>query len=243
MKTLIYDCEIAESPEVWGWKNYEKLGLTVIGAWWNYPFPRFEAFRCDRAGDFERFQELVYRADRIIGFNSLSFDDPLCRAHGISIKTTFDVLAETRALSGQPRHYVRGVTRRGYSLDRLARANFGKGKTGHGAEAPKLWQQGRRGEVIAYCLNDVRLTRDLYYLLQNDRLIDPTTLAGLGSYDFVARKIPAPFDAIAWACGLRQRNNGAWYGHRHQREHFDLLTRNRQYKKPKNPVPDFDIPF
>ena len=53
-------------------------------------------------------------------------------------------------------------THNGFTLNSFAEANYGMGKTGNGGLAPVLWQQGKRGEVIDYCLNDVYLTKLLF---------------------------------------------------------------------------------
>jgi DEAD/DEAH box helicase domain-containing protein len=48
------------------------------------------------------------------------------------------------------------------SLQVLAWHNFREGKTLEGWQAPQLWAQGRREEVIAYCAKDVDLTRRVW---------------------------------------------------------------------------------
>ena len=85
---------------------------------------------------------------------------------GISVIGAYDYV------TGQPPFYIPRKTRAGYSLDALALANLGQAKTGHGALAPELWQQGRYHEVIRYCLNDVWLTKQLFD--KRKSLIDPT---------------------------------------------------------------------
>ena len=107
----------------------------------------------------------------------MSFDDNLCRANGIQIQTTYDLLSEVRIASGQPPHYVKGKTRAGYSLERLAQENLGYGKSGQGALAPLLWQRGNYGAVADYCLGDIHITRVLFN--RRLRLIDPNSGAVL----------------------------------------------------------------
>jgi hypothetical protein len=85
---------------------------------------------------------------------------------------TYDLLCEVRAASGQPRQYTPRVTRGGYSLDALAKANLEISKSGRGDLAPKLWQRGEYGAVIDYCLRDVMLTKRLFE--KRTHLVDPT---------------------------------------------------------------------
>ena len=49
----------------------------------------------------------------------------------------------------------------GFGLDATAKANQIGGKTGTGELAPINWQRGKIGNVIDYCLEDVRLTKRL----------------------------------------------------------------------------------
>lgn len=93
-KFLIYDCEIekcilpkCEEPKpslkyCEGWEDYEGMGISVIGAYTSWD-NRFRVFCKD---NLHWFQEVVKIADEIIGFNSIKFDDNLCKAHGINIK-------------------------------------------------------------------------------------------------------------------------------------------------------------
>jgi len=156
-KILTYDCEIVGDPNKLGWTNYGELGISVIGIhadWLDYPLVigihadwldcPLVSLDCRFANYLDTFQVLVSEADWIVGFNSIGFDDPLCRAHGVDIVTDIDVLHEIRALSGQPRYYTAGVTRGGYNLNAVAIANGLSGKTGSGALAPLLWAQGKQ---------------------------------------------------------------------------------------------------
>lgn len=173
-KTLIYDCEVANSPLIKGWSNWEGLGISVIGCIWANEETAF-AFDNRDPNYLVKFQKTVQQAEKIVGFNSRNFDDQLCNWWGVNINTTIDLLEEFRIMSGQPPKYTRGVTKAGYSLDAIVQENGLGAKTGHGADAPKLWQQGKYKEVIDYCLNDVLLTKRLYLMWREGILKDPTT--------------------------------------------------------------------
>lgn len=65
----------------------------------------------------------------------------------------------------------------GYGLDAVCETNFGMRKTGNGALAPILWQQGKRGQVIDYCLQDVKMERTLLDLIRDrGEVVSPVTL-------------------------------------------------------------------
>ena len=48
------------------------------------------------------------------------------------------------------------------SLDNLAKSNLGAAKSGNGLEAIRWWQEGNVEAIKRYCLDDVRITRDIY---------------------------------------------------------------------------------
>lgn len=144
------------------------MGISVIGTYIDW----LDIYQSFQKGNFTDFQNFVNQADEIIGFNSINFDDNLMKANGILIATTYDLLCEVRVAAGMPPHYIKGLTRSGYSLGALAETNLSTGKSGSGELAPMLWQEGKYQEVIDYCLNDVKLLVELYK--RRSCLKDPT---------------------------------------------------------------------
>jgi hypothetical protein len=197
MKILIYDCEIINcipskyeknQPDLSyckGWSDFNCMGISVIGTWRNFntfnPFGKYEAFvNYDNSARFGstdvgyKFQDLLLECDLLIGFNSLSFDDKLCRANNFILRTEFDLLVEVRKASGQgDGTYQYGITRQGYALKDLARENLPYNKSASGELAPVMWQRGQKQEVIDYCLRDIKITKELYFKFTNNQLIDP----------------------------------------------------------------------
>lgn len=160
---LVYDCEIIKAipsrnePEQVGisycngWRDFANMGISVIGAY-DYATDRNRVFCVD---NFDEFAALA-RERTPVAFNGHAFDDQLVRANGIEIEGTYDMLVEVWAGVGLgPQFNFR--THAGYGLDAICEANFGMRKTGNGALAPILWQQGKRGTVIDYCMNDVAM--------------------------------------------------------------------------------------
>lgn len=180
MNILIYDCEIIKcipgrdgfkNPDFIycdGWHDHSNMGISLIGAWLSWD----NSIRIYPQSAFSAFQKAVRQADLIVGFNSISFDDKLCRANGIEITTDYDLLSEVWAAAGMPRAYTRGITRAGYRLEDLAQANLGRGKSGSGELAPELWQRGKEWEVVRYLTDDILLTKAIF--AKRAHLIDPT---------------------------------------------------------------------
>ena len=179
--TLIYDCEIINAipprPGVErlhgvnycaGWGDVANMGIACICAY-DYETDLYRVFG---EGNLDNFQTLVWNRENVVGFNSLAFDDELCNAEGLEVKTTYDLLVEVWRATGQPLKYTRGVTQPGTSLDELAYRNLGLRKSNSGDLAPVLWQRGHHAAVIDYCLRDVALTRGL---LELGEMRDPIT--------------------------------------------------------------------
>jgi len=165
---LIYDCEIIKGilkkddypiPGVQycdGWRDFANMGISVICAY-DYGESRYRVFCRD---NFEDFQSLA--EDRnVVSFNGLAFDDKLCEANGLRVKTQYDILVATWVAAGLPPEFSY-PTHIGYGLDAICQANHIGRKTGNGALAPIQWQQGKIGAVIDYCLHDVRITKLLF---------------------------------------------------------------------------------
>lgn len=181
---LLYDAEIQNcipsksEPRIegliycGGWKDFIGMGVSVCGVYTSVD-DRYYAFMPD---NLHEMQPLVDKAEtegwEIVGFNSESFDDNLMDAHGIRIRTTYDLLCEVRLASGQPRQFVPRRSRPGYKLNAVAEATLKEGKVGSGELAPVLYQRGQIGQLITYNLSDLNLTKRLFEKRQC--LVDPT---------------------------------------------------------------------
>lgn len=97
---------------------------------------------------------ILERADSIIGYNSDHFDIPILGkyyAGNLSTIKSVDLLKEIKQALG-----------RRLRLDSVAEGTLGEKKSGNGLEAVKWWKEGKVDKVRAYCLDDVRITMELY---------------------------------------------------------------------------------
>jgi DEAD/DEAH box helicase domain-containing protein len=111
-----------------------------------------------------RFVEYLQTFDLVIGFNIKRFDYQVLKGY-----TDFDFtkLANLDILEEVKKHLGFRL-----SLDHLASATLGTSKSADGLQALRWWQQGKILEIIAYCRQDVKITRDLYrYGSQNKYLL------------------------------------------------------------------------
>lgn len=184
MQIIVYDIEIKkailgrnEEPiegieYCQGWSDHTGMGISSITAY-DYAKNRMRVFMDDNMGEFAL---MVQEADLIVGFNSIAFDNKVCRANGIAIPEgrDYDILVELWAAAGLPRHFA-GKQSGGFGLDATCDANFGLKKTGNGALAPVLYQRGQYGALLDYNINDVYLTARLLdkIIAQKGVLNDP----------------------------------------------------------------------
>jgi len=182
MKTVIYDCEIIKGipkkdeqplPDIEyceGWRDFDNMGISVICA-----HESDVGYRVFLKDNFHEFVELLNRADVVVGFNSLAFDNRLIEANGMPVvdDKTYDILVETWKAEGLTA-FFQYPSHVGYSLDAIAAANLGMKKSGNGALAPVDWQRGNYGAVIDYCLRDVILTKRIFdQIIKTGSIVSP----------------------------------------------------------------------
>lgn len=164
-----------------GWGDYKGMGISVA-CFYDYNEDRMitmEEGDFDNAVDIHFIQDKINKADIISGFNIKKFDNNLLHVHGVYVPPDkcYDILENLWLSVGlDPLNFDRR-THGGYSLEKVLSANFNNiQKTMNGINAPFMWQDGKRLEVIAYCINDVEVERALLEKIFNDGgLIDPKT--------------------------------------------------------------------
>ena len=150
--TLVIDLETKKSfAEVGGEQNIKELGISVAGVY-SYAGDAFFAFE---EHELSKFEEMLEGTAHIIGFNINHFDIPVLTPY--LHKTYLEKIFVTDLFE----HAVNFLGHR-VGLAGLSKATLGKSKSGHGLEALQWFREGRIEEVKSYCLDDVRLTRDLY---------------------------------------------------------------------------------
>lgn len=163
--TLFFDLETQHSFEEVGGRHYpERLHVSVAvtyssltGTFQSYTEPQVFFLIDD-----------LFQADIIIGFNIIGFDYRVLKpytAKDLNQLNTVDMLVHIANKLG---HRV--------SLSSLAQATLSADKSADGLQAVTWYREGKIQELIAYCKDDVDLTRRLYefgrengYVLYLDR--------------------------------------------------------------------------
>ncbi len=147
---VVLDVETQDSFQAVGAWDASKLHVSVAGLY-SSTDDKYHTFLED---ELNQAWAILEQADTIVGFNLFGFDYPVLQkyfAGVISKLPTLDIMAEFKKAHG---HRIK--------LDSLARENLGTGKSGDGLQAIRLWEQGKIDELKNYCLDDVKITRDLY---------------------------------------------------------------------------------
>jgi len=161
---VVFDCEIENDVDgkIVTWDRKDLMGFSV-GCTFHYATGDWGVYFKE---DIQSLAELLNQADLVVGFNILGFDNELIRAQGGNLWPDheldhYDLLEQSRKAMGwtPAQRFPKGMR-----LDDHLEATFGEGfmKTEDGALAPKMWRDGRRGEVVTYCLADVRREKMLF---------------------------------------------------------------------------------
>lgn len=113
--------------------------------------------------DLPKLWPILEHADMLIGFNSDHFDIPLLDKYypgDLTKIKSLDLLKEVKDALG-----------RRLRLDTIAEATLGIGKSADGLKAVEWWKKGEYDKVVKYCIDDVRITKEIYeYARKNGHL-------------------------------------------------------------------------
>ncbi len=113
--------------------------------------------------DLNKLWPIIEKADVLITFNGDHFDIPLLDKYypgDLTKIKSLDLLKEVRKSLG---HRI--------GLGIIAQGTLNKPKGGHGLEAIEWWRKGEVDKIIKYCLEDVKITKEVYeYALANKKL-------------------------------------------------------------------------
>lgn len=105
-------------------------------------------------------------ADMIVGHNLFGFDYKVLQRYA-----TFSVVERYKKKTYDFLQLLMDITDRRVSLNDLAKRNLQEEKSGSGADAPKLFAEGKLSALKEYLLMDLLLTAKLFaYVSKNGRL-------------------------------------------------------------------------
>ncbi len=180
MRAITFDIETKSSSLVGGRLDVSTMEITVVGIH-DSSTGDYSSYLVD---ELSKLWPILESANMLIGFNSDTFDIPLLNRYypgDLTKIRSLDLLAEVYKVLG-----------RRIRLQSLAEATLGRGKKGDGLKAGEWWDQGLYDKVREYCIEDVRLTRELYdYARTNGHL----------KYKDFNKKRDIQLDTSAWETG------------------------------------------
>ncbi|MEM1311894.1 MAG: ribonuclease H-like domain-containing protein [Patescibacteria group bacterium] len=128
--------------------------VTVVGAYFSW-IDKYIAFLEDEVKDF---LDVLKEAELVVGFNHIWFDLPVLQkysTYNLFQLTNYDIMVEFEKKAGFKA-----------KLDDLAKSNLGAKKTDTYESYSKYHEQCKWSELIDYCMNDVKLTEDLFKIIR-----------------------------------------------------------------------------
>ncbi len=156
---IVLDIETQNSFDEIASRDPKLLRISLVGVY----FFNTKEYRSYLESELPALHERLKDVDLIIGFNLKGFDYPvLSRYYSQIFKINYlDIMEEMALFLG---HRV--------SLNSVAMATLNTGKSGNGLEAIQLWRRGEISKLKSYCLDDVRITKEVYeYGLTHSELL------------------------------------------------------------------------
>lgn len=133
-----------------------------------------------------KLEEVLKKADLIVGFNIRDFDMEVLAPYLMTPVKNFpvlDLLVEFEKARG---HRI--------SLQSVAQATLNCSKSGSGWDAIRLFAEGRMDELKKYCIDDVRITKDVYeYGIKNGKI------SFISNRDYQTHEVP-----VSWGNAVRE---------------------------------------
>lgn len=176
---LVIDIETKNTFSEVGSTDPTKLAVSYIGVY-RSDIDKYEGYFEDQ---LDAFYELLNKCDFAVGYNIDGFDFEVLKLtcpYDISKIPTVDLYKIAYTFS-----------RAHLKLDNITHATLGIGKTSDGLGAVRLFKEDKLDELAHYCLNDVKITKELYeYAKQNGKL---KFTDGMGMITEVEIQMPAYF--------------------------------------------------
>lgn len=159
MKKIVFDIETRNLFQDVGTNDPRDLDISVVCIY-DYETDSYHSFLQE---EFGKLWPLLEKADMLITFNGDHFDIPLLDKYypgDLTKIKSLDLLKEVKKSLGFR-----------LKLDSIASATLGYGKSGHGLEAITWWKNGEIDKLKKYCIDDVKVTKEIYdYALKHGHL-------------------------------------------------------------------------
>lgn len=162
---IVYDLETKDTFQMVGSRFAKDLHISVVGMY-SYNDDEYYVYEEHELPQFFRKLE---NCKLLVGFTNKHFDDQVVASVFPEILKipSFDILEQVQKALG---HRLK--------LDNIAHATLGHGKTGYGLLAVQMYAEGRIQELKDYCLEDVKVTKEVYDFGRKHGFLKYKDLAG-----------------------------------------------------------------
>ena len=161
LKKIVLDLETQKSFEQVGGRGKNHLLKVSVAVVYDYTTGKYSAYE---EHEISKLAPVLQTADQIIGYNIKDFDFEVIQPYlnfKIHEVPHLDLLTE-----------IERVLQHRIKLEAVAQGTLGSGKSGNGLEAILYYQNGRMDLLKKYCMDDVKITKQLYdYALKNQKLL------------------------------------------------------------------------
>jgi len=146
---VVLDIETQNSFDEVGSRDPKALKISLVGVY----FFNTNEYQTYLESELPALFKQLESVERVIGFNLKGFDYPVMSRYWPQIHKIqyLDIMEEMELFLG-----------RRCSLNSVARATLNTSKSGDGLEAIQLWRRGEISKLKSYCLDDVRITKEVY---------------------------------------------------------------------------------
>lgn len=149
MNYIVFDIETyspTDNPKI----DTNEMRASVVGAYYSW----IDSYIAFMESDVEYFIQTLQQADLIVGYNHIWFDLPVLQKYAhynLLDLPSYDIMLHIEDKLGfKPK------------LNDIAKANLGEHKTDSYEQFKHYYKDKNWFPLIDYCMNDVRLTKDLF---------------------------------------------------------------------------------
>jgi DEAD/DEAH box helicase domain-containing protein len=150
MRYVVFDLETQNIFQEVGSSDPTALDISVATAYDS----ETDTYTTVTVDEIHKLWPIIEKADALVGYNSNHFDIPLLNKYYPGDLTTIksiDLLEDIKLSLG-----------RRLRLDSVAQATVGAKKSADGLQAVRWWREGKIKEIMKYCEQDVKVTKQVF---------------------------------------------------------------------------------
>lgn len=159
MHFIVFDLETKNIFRDVGKMDPKLLDISVLGAY-DSATGKYSAYF---ENELPKLWPVLEKADALVGYNSDHFDIPILDKYypgDLKKIKSIDLMKDIKQACGKR-----------LGLNAIASATLGVKKSGHGLDAYRWWREGKYEQVRDYCLDDVKITKELFDHMRKHKVV------------------------------------------------------------------------